>query len=1041
MLQFFAVAMVSLLLIGKARGAPPVSADQPAATQAVDPAAKKLLAADGLLERKLFKLAADDYEQFLKDYPNDSRLTAARYGLAICHYRLGKFDAAEPLLRQVLADETFGETDQVLSLLGYCELSGKDYGGAIKHFDELIARFPTSAQADPDRLYRAQSLYLSGRPKEAADACQKYLHMHGKGSDVATALYFLALSERALDQNDQALAALDRLTHEYPDSQYQFDAVLLTGQALLAQGKTVAALDRFRQLLASAPDARKADAHFTLGVALFKAGNLDEAGSELTAAANDPVNHAYAQSARMQLGMVDLGLGKVADARDIFSSMLKSDPDHAAEANYGLAQCDLAEKKFASAQGILDRLLQLQPPPANRPQIALYRAICLMEQSQFARAAKELDALAEQSPGGALAAEALYRSAYCFHALNDYAASLQRCERVAKLPNSTMSAPAAELKAEDLFLLGRYADAHGAFDALLSQSTDEQHTLLFRLRGAQCDYFAGSFARAVAELQPLADDTRVARSPELQQAIFLLGDAQLQLGKNTEAQAALKKFAALGSGDTREAQYKSSVAELRQGKNDAAAQQLETLTAQPVDSPWVQRGLLALGQIRYKSGNGAAAGELLNKLLAAKPAADLAGSAMYLLGWIDFDAKRFPQAAAKWKQLGEQYPDHALASDAAYQRGVALREANDNDGAVAAFNAFAGTYPKSPNAAAARQSAAAILSAEGKNDQALQLLVKLANDSSASDSVLYDLAWAQRRTLHTKAAEETYRRVISQYSDGPIAILARTELGELLYDDKNYAQAAAMLGPVVSGRKGDAKVLAAAGYRLAWCYQKRGDFDKAASCFREFAASFPDDQMAPSALIQAALADADAGREEQAQKELMAMLAKYPGHADAPLAMLKLADVQAAQNDFAGSLQTAQGFLTQHPDHALTYRAQFCIGWALENQKKFDAARAAYQQVIAASNGETAARAQFQIGETLLSEQKYELAVPAFLAVEDVYAYPQWSARALLEAGRTFEQLKQNDQAKAQYNQLVSKYKSAPEAEIAAGRLRSIGGS
>ena len=71
----------------------------------------------------------------------------------------------------------------------------------------------------------------------------------------------------------------------------------------------------------------------------------------------------------------------------------------------------------------------------------------------------------------------------------------------------------------------------------------------------------------------------------------------------------------------------------------------------------------------------------------------------------------------------------------------------------------------------------------------------------------------------------------------------------------------------------------------------------------------------------------------------------------------------------------------------------------MENQKKYEPARAAYEQVIAASNGETAAQAQFQIGETFLAEQKFEQAIAPFLAVEDVYAYPKWSARALLKRG------------------------------------------
>ena len=226
-----------------------------------------------------------------------------------------------------------------------------------------------------------------------------------------------------------------------------------------------------------------------------------------------------------------------------------------------------------------------------------------------------------------------------------------------------------------------------------------------------------------------------------------------------------------------------------------------------------------------------------------------------------------------------------------------------------------------PDAPRARQSAAAILSAQGKNDERMRILADLGKDPAASDSVLYDLAWAQRKTSHVPAAEEAYRRIVSQYPDSPTATLARTELAELLYDGKSYSQAAAMLWPVVNAGKADAKVLAAAGYRLGWCYQKLGDFDKAADCFRNFVARFPHNEMAPSALLQCALADADAGRDEAAQKELAAMLQQYPEHKDAPVAMLKLADVQAARNDFAGSQQTAESFLQKYPKQALAYRA------------------------------------------------------------------------------------------------------------------------
>ncbi len=1005
----------------------------PPSTQSVDPAAKQLLAADGLLQRGLFEPAADAFEQFLTDYPQNDQANNARYGLAICRYRLNQYAKAIDPLKAVVADATFEPRDEALIMLGYCELSERQYDSAVSHLSELVDKYPQSKQAEAAQAYRIQALYLNGEAKDSAAAAQAFLDAHPQSSQRPTALYFLALSQKALGQNEQTLQTLDRLAGDFPNSDYQLDATLLRGQALEAEGKLDAAIEQYRKMLAAAPDARKSDAHYSLGLALSKAGQLDEAAGELTAVAPDSP---YATSAHLQLGLTDLSRGRTAEARAAFSTAGDS-PD----AQFGIAQCDIADKKFDVAFAALDRLSKQSPAPANIAEIALYRAICLMEMSKTQEAADAFDALAARFPDSPQLPQALYRAAFCLQQLGKYDASHDRCQSVAKIPASDVTRPTAELDAENLFQLGHYVEAQAAFDALVAVGGEEERQLLFRMRGGQCAAYRGKYPDAVARLKPLADDPRVAQSPTLRQALFQLGDAELQAEDNADAAAMLKRYLSVADGDQREAQFKLAIAELRAGETADATAQLESLAVEPADSPWVQRGMLELAQLRYRSGSADAASPLLDKLLAAHPAAELTAQALYLRGWLAFDAKHFSDAADIWKQVRVSYADQPVAIDAAFEEGVALQQAGQADPAVAALQSFAAAHPTAPNAPKAQQLAASILAQQGKTAQAAAILAKLAQNPAVGDDVLYDLAWAQRNAKQPADAEETYRRLITQRPDSKLAPAARAELGELLYADGNYSQAAAMLWPLVSSGTGDKKVLAAAGYRLAWCYQKQNDFDKAAAAFRDFATRWPSDELAPSALLQAALADADAGRDADAEKELASMLKQFPQHKDAPIAMLKLAEVQAAEDDFDASLKTARDFITTYPADPLVYRAEFSIGWAMENQKHFDEARAAYKKVIAATNGETAARAQFQIGETFLAEQKYQQAAPAFLAVEDVYAYPKWSARALFEAGRTFEQLNQPAQAKIQYTQLVTKYKDAPEAQLAQSRLKTVSGS
>src|SRR6476469_1978313 len=94
-----------------------------APTNDVDPAAKKLLKASGLFNSGLFKLAAQEYTDFLQQFPTHAEATNARYALAICNYRQQAYEPAIEALTQVLKDEKFAQRDESLAVLGHCNLA------------------------------------------------------------------------------------------------------------------------------------------------------------------------------------------------------------------------------------------------------------------------------------------------------------------------------------------------------------------------------------------------------------------------------------------------------------------------------------------------------------------------------------------------------------------------------------------------------------------------------------------------------------------------------------------------------------------------------------------------------------------------------------------------------------------------------------------------------------------------------------------------------------------------------------------------------
>ena len=87
------------------------------------------------------------------------------------------------------------------------------------------------------------------------------------------------------------------------------------------------------------------------------------------------------------------------------------------------------------------------------------------------------------------------------------------------------------------------------------------------------------------------------------------------------------------------------------------------------------------------------------------------------------------------------------------------------------------------------------------------------------------------------------------------------------------------------------------------------------------------------------------------------------------------------------------------------------------------------------------------MGEILFEKKNYKEAVRNFFKVAYGYGYPQssaniqvWQADSAYEAGRCFEVLKNADQAKKAYQEVVEKYPKSNKASLAKTRLAALGG-
>ena len=142
------------------------------------------------------------------------------------------------------------------------------------------------------------------------------------------------------------------------------------------------------------------------------------------------------------------------------------------------------------------------------------------------------------------------------------------------------------------------------------------------------------------------------------------------------------------------------------------------------------------------------------------------------------------------------------------------------------------------------------------------------------------------------------------------------------------------------------------------------------------------------------------------------------------------------------ALAVAETIATRFPGFDQQGEADYLIGRAHAAHADFNAARQAYARVIVAAperRSQTAAMAQWMIGESYLLQENFAQAVTEYAKVE-AYPFPRWQAAALLQSGKCHEALTKWRDAIDDYERLLKAYPDCEFAEEARTRLEAARG-
>ncbi len=1006
--------------------------------------------ANGLLNRGLYDLAADEYRRFLEANPDHAKSPLAHYGLGVALYRLGAHELALEQLDLVAGDEAFEFAAETDLLRGHCHLALDAPEDAAHAFAEVVRDHQDHVSVADAAVLLVESLNRAGRHADAVEAASAVARRWADAPMRDRADLFWGLSLLATDHPSEAADTFEGIIRRAPQGELADHATLLLAQSRHRLGARDEAEASYRRVIDRAPGELAAEAMVGLGQLERQRGRYKQAAATLDEALQRYPASPMAPRALLERARVSLETSDLEAATRTLERLAAEGPvDLRDDATYWRAKVDL---RRGDAERAAARLAQAEgdyPKSELRPEMIYDRAIALSRAERRDEAAEVVRAFLNAYPEHRLTPDALHAAASIAHARGLYDDSLAMCALFeASFDGNTLAPEVTMLRAENQYMLGRLDDAERAYRAVLAADAPGALATRASYRLGMTLYRDDRFADAeplLLEAAELAEsDESYARS------LVALGDGYFEQGDWAKSEAMFSRVVSLDAQSTPidDALLKLGLSLERQGDYERAVGVFRRLLVERPASALRLHAEFELAQSLVALELWGEAAPHLEAVLQSEDNERFAPHAMNHMGAVA-RARGDHAAAAEWFRRAADAGGSDLAARAIFDQAESLLVSGNPSGAVERFDEFLAAHPDHELAPRAGARRAVALSRADRPDEALAAIEAIergpfdALSPRVQNAVLYEKAWSLREAGRPDDAARAYRALLARPVETTLRAYALLDLGGIELDAQRWAPAGESLGELVTLLESDEgdwddDVRAQGAYRLAAASLRQDQNDRVVELLDAFHQRHASSDLVAAAGLAVGEALSNLGRHDRAAAHYERVARDHDGDPYAATARLRHADEMVALQRWEDAQRSFAGFLENNPDDERWFQARFGMGWAMEQDEQREDAIEQYRRVVDQHEGPTAARAQFQVGECLFAMGRLEEAVTELLRVDILYAYDEWSAAALYEAGRCLEQLQRPNPAREQYQQVVDRFPNERWAQMASDRLEQI---
>ncbi len=1009
-------------------------------TAAADDSAarRSLRSAHGFLQRGMVAAAMPEYEAALSGGLGVSERDEALYGLSVCLVRMAQWERALESLGGISGALGFPFADDAAMLRAQCSMMLGDFAGAAEAVRPIIERPDPGPHGPAAWAIRIECLFRAGSLEDAAAEWDRS-NSRRRGPDGASrAVYYAARAMYELGRVDDAIAALESAPAGTVDDPLRDHREMLLARCCAERGRDDDAARRYRGVAERSGSALAPDAMLALSRLLADRGGVEEATGWLTRLLEEHGSSRAAPAATIDLARIMADSGSFDEARRLAAhAKTIGDEGVRLDAERLLARCELEtgepEKAATRLRALADRLHgQIDAGTLYDLGLAEWRA------GRLDAAGAAFERVLKVASDDGLRADAMFALVGVAQETNDDASIIAFCGRFAEAHGEDPRVWRCLLIAGSTHeRAGNDEQAEGAYRSVIARgAADDRARAALRLGLLQ--HRVGRSEESASTLAPLA----VTDKPDFAPALLALGDLAAQAGKADEATVLLERYLRLAERDPGrpDAMLMLGRIEHERGGFDAAAawfarveEEWNGTTAADHARLGRASALAALGRLEESeralvdacaSGDAAIAVHALRRLAEAAMARGDAPTA----------ASRYEEAAARVTGLDR--------GELLLRMAQSHADAGDADAADEAFGRVIRESPDERIGSEASARRGLMRIATGREEEGRQDLEQAIDTLAAGplrDAVQIERARGLRAAGDGAGAERVLKEVITAATDGLVRATAGYELAALMIEREEREDAADALDAALreiasSGDASPVELRGAVVYLAASNALALGRDAQAAALTQEFEEPSPRDDLAgPIALVRG-----EALRRLGRFTEAAQVLARAVDDADpavARVALLKRGDALASAQQWEESERVFAEFRRRFADDELWFQAAFGAAWAIENQGRPADAIEHYRRVAEGHDGETAARAQFQIGECLYALGRHDEAVRELLKVDILFSSADWSAAALYEAGRCLGESGDPAGARRRFEEVIERFGGTRWAGLARKEL------